>query len=91
MALAKKQSRSSSIIIMAIIALVLGVIGYFVYVRFLAGDSTNGNNNSGLGSRGGLVNFNSAILNDSRVTNLQDYERSTNVDANRAGQVEPFR
>lgn len=90
MALAKKQSRSSSIIAISIVILIVGVIGYFVYTRFLAGSLNNQNGTGAIGDRSAL-NFNQAILNDARVINLQDYGRTTTANVNDAGQIEPFR
>lgn len=91
MALVKRQSNSTRLIIIMSVVVVVAGIGFFLARQYLSGPAGNQSNGSGPASKRVITNFGESILNDSRYTDLKTYGLNLNVDANtQAGQPEPF-
>lgn len=93
MALAKKRSPASRLVIIAAVVIAVAGIGYVLFREFFLTDrGLEGNANAANRSKSVITNFGESILNDPRYTTLKSYDMSVNADANRdGGQVNPFR
>lgn len=90
MALVKRQTNSTRLLIIGAVIVVVGVIGYFLSQQFFSSMGSNLTNQT-IGGRTVITNFGEAILNDSRYTDLQTYGSNINVDVNtESGQPQPF-
>lgn len=93
MALAKKRSNSTRIVVIAAVIIAVAGIGYVLFNQFFLNDD-GASNSANSATRGSSVitEFGESILNDSRFTNLKSFDASVNADANRdGGQPNPFR
>lgn len=92
MALAKKNSNSSRVIVVSLVIVMVAVVGYVLFREFFL--KTGGvNDNTGTSNRDQAVisNFGEAILNDPRFTTLKPTNIDITADANRdGGQPNPF-
>lgn len=92
MALAKKKSNSSRLVIIGIVVVVVVGIGYVLFRQFFLNDGvgTNGAANTNHG-KSVITNFGETILNDPRFTTLKSYDVSINTNAETdGGQANPF-
>lgn len=90
MALVKRQTNSTRLIIIVVVVAVVGVIGYVLSQQLFSGPSST-NVNGPTSGRTVTTNFGETILNDSRYTDLQTYGVNLNVDVNaESGQPQPF-
>ena len=91
MALAKKTSNSSRMVVIGLVVIIVIGLGYFLGKEFFQKSDTI---NTGLTTnpdRAVISNFGDAILNDSRFTELHYTPISINADANLdGGQQNPF-
>ncbi len=90
MALVKRRTSSNRTIIIAVVVLVLGGIGWFLVQQFLAPTSNdmlvNQNRN-----RTVITNFGETILNDARYQDLQSFDQTVTVNVNAdSGNPNPF-
>jgi flagellar basal body-associated protein FliL len=90
MALAKKQSRSDRLVIIALVVIVVAGIGYLVYTKWYLNRSTTNNRSAGNSAQTVITNFGTELLNNPQFTNTQDYGVNINADVNQAGQPDPF-
>lgn len=93
MALAKKRSNSSRVMIIGAVVVAVAGVGYFLFREFfLKTDTGSGTNDIQSRRKSVLTNFGSSVLQDPRYQALKTYDITTQVDANRdGGQIEPFR
>ncbi len=90
MALTRRQSQSNTIIVIGLVVVIAAGLLFYLYTQFWSKGGANGNNTNGLRNPNILVNFDPTILQDPRVTGLQDF--TTGVNTNVApGQPAPFR
>lgn len=90
MALVKKQTNSSRIIIIAAVILILGGAGVFLIPKFLA-PSPDEITPLPSANRTVITEFGESILNDPRYQSLQTFGKELNVNAERdAGNPNPF-
>lgn len=89
MALVKKRTSSNRVIIIAIVVLALGGIGWYLVQLLLVpgGGAPTGNLNQ---SQSVITNFGEEILNDVRYRELQPYGQTPNINVNQAGNPNPF-
>lgn len=92
MALAKKKSNSTRLVIIGLVVLVVAGIGYVLFRQFFLNPAAN--TNDALNANRGktvITNFGEAILNDSRFTTLKTFDVVVNADAaTDGGQANPF-
>lgn len=92
MALAKRKSNSTRMVIIGLVVLVVAGIGYVLFRQFFLNPGAN--TNDALNANRGktvITNFGEAILNDSRFTTLKTYDVVVNADAETdGGQANPF-
>lgn len=92
MALAKKKSNSTRLVIIGLVVIVVAGIGYVLFRQFFinSGDATN----DALGvnrNKAVVTNFGESILQDPRFTTLKTYDVSINANAETdGGQANPF-
>jgi len=92
MALAKKKSNSTRLVIIGVVVVVVAGIGYLLFQQFFinSGDATN----DALGvnrNKAVVTNFGESILLDPRFTTLKTYDVSINANAETdGGQTNPF-
>ncbi len=92
MALAKKNSNSNRFIIIALVVVVVGGVGYLLFKQFFL-DPKEELNQALNANRGKAVitEFGESILNDPRFTSLKSFDVTVNADAETdGGQVNPF-
>ncbi len=90
MALVKRQTNSTRLLLIFAVVVVVGAVGYFLS-RQLFSTSVGVNINVPGSSQTVITNFGEQILNDSRYTQLQTYGGSVQVDLNTdIGQPQPF-
>ena len=92
MALVKKNSSSTRMVIIGVVIIAVLGIGYLLFKQFfLNSNSANTNANGTSQTRKVITNFGESILNDSRFNTLHSYDVSINADANTdGGQINPF-
>lgn len=92
MALAKKKSNSTRLVIIGLVIVVVAGIGYVLFQQFFikSGDATN--DTLGVNRNKAVVtNFGESILLDPRFTNLKSYDVTINANAETdGGQANPF-
>jgi len=88
MALAKRQSQNNRIIVIFVVVLIVGALGYFAYTRWLNGSDQNSNVNTP-GSGGSTIQFDKKVLDDPRLKSLVPYRKTVNQNAD-GGQPYPF-
>lgn len=92
MALAKKKSNSTRLVIIGLVVLIVAGIGYVLFRQFFLNDGLN--TNDALNASGGkqvITNFGEEILSDPRFTNLKSYDVTINTNAETdGGQAQPF-
>lgn len=92
MALAKKKSNSTRMVIIGLVVVVVAGIGYVLFQQLFinSGDATN----DALGvnrNKAVVTNFGESILQDPRFTTLKTYDVSINANAETdGGQANPF-
>lgn len=93
MALAKKRSNNTRIIVISAVIIAVAGIGYVLFNQFfLKDDAATRSANSAAKNSSVITEFGESILNDSRFTTLKSFDASVNADANRdGGQPNPFR
>lgn len=93
MALAKKTSNSTRIVVIAAVVIAVAGIGFVLFKQFfLQADTTLNLSNSAAQKSTAITEFGESILNDPRFTGLQSFDTTVNADANRdGGQANPFR
>lgn len=93
MALVKKQSNSSRLIIMAVAVLVVGVIGFVLYQQVVLKTNTPGKTSSTAPRHPSIItNFGESIVSDPRYLELKPYGQPLSVNAETdGGQTNPFR
>lgn len=91
MALVKRQTNNTRVVIIAFVILLVAGVGYILFQRFYLNDGEVVNNSStGSGSQV-ITNFGESLLNDGRFTDLSPTTINISVDVNRdAGQPKPF-
>ena len=80
MALVKRQSASSKTILIAVIILVVGVLGFFVFQRFFLQAGTGTVTNTGGQSGGVISGLGEETLNENKFTEL--HSRTVNNSVN---------
>ncbi len=93
MALVKKRSSNSRLVIVGLVIVIVAGVGWLLFRQFFlnpeaGGPSAGGDNRS----RAIITNFGESILNDSRYTDLRSFGGTVSADANAdGGQAQPFR
>lgn len=90
MALAKRQSNSTRLMVIGVVIVAVAGIGYLVYREFFTKpvDVTANTVNA---TKRVITNFNESVLSDPRYTTLKSYDATVNADANTdGGQSQPF-
>ncbi len=92
MALAKKKSNSSRLVVIAVVIAIVAGLGYVLFKQFFLKNGSNGNNGALTNhSKPVITDFGEAILNDARFTTLKTYDVTVNANANTdGGQANPF-
>ncbi len=91
MALVKRQSNTTRMMIILAVVVVVGVVGYVLAKQYFSSTAGNANANTVSTGRTVTTNFGEQILNDSRYTGLQTFGTNLNVDVNsQSGQPQPF-
>ena len=92
MALVKKRSNSTRLLIVGAVIVAVAGVGYFLFQQFFVNGGGSETNTSVLpGQHGVITNFGEEILNDSRYTQLTPFGTNLNVNANdNPGQPNPF-
>lgn len=93
MALVKKTSSSTRLVIVGLIVVVVAGVGWLLFRQFFLNPGTGGSTVNGADrSRAIITNFGESILNDSRYTELRSFGETVSADANvDGGQAQPFR
>jgi len=90
MALVKKQSNSTRLVVIGVVIIAVAGIGYLLFQQFTSTSST-ANSAVGAGHPKIITNFGESILQDSRFTNLKHFGTNISVNVNTdSGQPQPF-
>ena len=90
MALVKRQSASSKPIIIGIVVILVGGIGYFLFQKFYLNAGTTNTSNTSSSTSKVITNFGESILEEPKFTELESLTVNTSVNINAAGQAQPF-
>ncbi len=90
MALVKKRSQTSNILVIFIVVAVLGGIGYVLFRQFYSAGLTNSGNGSDAGVQKEVKDFGQSILQDPRFKSLEKYSTLPTVNSSDYGQGNPF-
>lgn len=92
MALAKKSSNSTRLVIIGVVIIVVAGIGFLLYREFFLNADGSGGDTSGVtGGKRVITDFHESVLNDPRYTTLKSYDETISANANTdGGQANPF-
>lgn len=92
MALAKRSSNSTRLVIILVVVIVVAGVGYLLFREFFLKPGEEADNlNAAARRKSVLTNFGDSILQDPRYQALKSYEVPVQVDVNaEGGQSNPF-